>query len=41
MRSRPGPLVADLALPHLLGRYISVFSLMVTAPPGDPMPEAA
>jgi MFS family permease len=26
-----GPLVADLAPPHLLGRYISVFSLMVTA----------
>jgi MFS family permease len=25
-----GPLVADLAPPHLLGRYISVFSLMVT-----------
>src|SRR3954467_11447091 len=26
-----GPLVADLAPPHLLGRYMSVFSLMVTA----------
>ncbi len=25
-----GPLVTDLAPPHLLGRYISVFSLMVT-----------
>jgi MFS family permease len=25
-----GPLVADLAPPHLLGRYISVLSLMVT-----------
>jgi MFS family permease len=25
-----GPLVADLAPPHLLGRYMSVFSLMVT-----------
>jgi MFS family permease len=25
-----GPLVADLAPPHLLGRYISVFSLMAT-----------
>jgi MFS family permease len=25
-----GPLAADLAPPHLLGRYISVFSLMVT-----------
>jgi MFS family permease len=25
-----GPLVADLAPPHLLGRYISLFSLMVT-----------
>ena len=25
-----GPLVADLAPPHLLGRYIAVFSLMVT-----------
>jgi MFS family permease len=25
-----GPLVADLAPPHLLGRYVSVFSLMVT-----------
>ena len=25
-----GPLVADLAPPHLLGRYISLYSLMVT-----------
>ena len=25
-----GPLVADLAPPHLLGRYISVFGLMAT-----------
>ena len=25
-----GPLVADLAPPHLLGRYISVFTLMVS-----------
>jgi MFS family permease len=26
-----GPLVADLAPPHLLGRYISLYALMVTA----------
>jgi MFS family permease len=25
-----GPLVADLAPPHLLGRYLSVYRLMVT-----------
>jgi len=25
-----GPLVADLAPPHLLGRYISLYSLMAT-----------
>ena len=25
-----GPVVADLAPPHLLGRYISLYSLMVT-----------
>jgi MFS family permease len=25
-----GPLVADLAPPHLFGRYISLYSLMVT-----------
>ena len=25
-----GPLVADLAPPHLLGRYISLYSLTVT-----------
>jgi MFS family permease len=26
----PGPLIADLAPPHLLGRYISVYTLMAT-----------